>query len=195
MDPLSIALGLAKIVPGVVGFFSGDKAGQKAEKVIGLAKQITGIDDPQEAINAIHANPELQVKMRELTNNLIIAEIQEETKQLQAVNATMQAEAKSEHWMQWSWRPYNGFMFGTTLFFNYAFPPIVNMFIAAFGEESTKMLAAGSIPEFVFVAWASVLGVTSWHRGMQKRVKEGDRGGSGGIMSAVAQRIAGGANA
>lgn len=193
MDPLSIALGMAKIVPGVVGFFSGDKAEEKADKVINLAKQITGIEDPQEAINAIHANPELQVKMQELTNNLIIAEMQEETKQLQAVNATMQAEANSEHWAQWSWRPFNGFMFGLTLFFNYAFPPIVNMFIAAFGEATTKHLAAGSIPEFVFIAWASVLGVTSWHRGMQKREKDGADGG--GIMSAIAQRIAGGANA
>lgn len=193
MDPLSIALGLAKIVPGVVGFFSGDKAEEKADKVINLAKQITGIDDPQEAVNAIHASPELQVKMQELTNNLIIAEMQEETKQLQAVNATMQAEAKSEHWPQWSWRPFNGYMFGLTLFFNYAFPPIVNMFIAAFGEATTKHLAAGSIPEFVFVAWASVLGVTSWHRGMQKREKDG--GGSSGMMSALAQRIAGGASA
>ena len=190
MDPITIALGLSKIVPGIVGFFGGDDAEQKAEKVIGLAKQATGIDDPQEAVNAINANPELQVKMQELTNNLIIAEMQEVTKRLQAVNATMQAEARSEHWPQWSWRPFNGFMFGLTLFFNYAFPQIVNMFITAWGETTTKLLTAGAIPEFVFVAWASVLGVTSWHRGVHKREKDGGGGGKG-VMEAIAKRIGG----
>ena len=189
MDPITIALGLSKIAPAIIGLLGGDKAGEKAEKVIAVARQLTGIADPQEAVMAIHASPELQLRMQELTNNLIIAEMQEETRQLQAVNATMQAESKSEHWPQWSWRPFNGFMFGLTLFFNYAFPPVVNMFITAWGETTTRFLVAGTIPEFVFVAWASVLGVTSWHRGVHTREQDG--GGKSVIMDALAQRIGG----
>ena len=97
---------------------------------------------------------------------------QEDTKRLQAVNNTMQAESKSEHWPQWSWRPFNGFMFGITIFMNYGFPPIVNMF------QPEAALSPADIPSDVFMAWGAVLGVTSWHRGVAKREASGNKGAS-----------------
>jgi hypothetical protein len=34
------------------------------------------------------------------------------------------------------------------------------------------------IPYWVWMAWASVLGVTAWHRGKQKRIRAGDTQGA-----------------
>jgi len=67
---------------------------------------------------------------------------------------------KSEHWVQWGWRPFNGFMFGLTLFCCYVLLPL-------FGKPPVH------IPEVVMMSWAGILGVSAWHRGAQKR---GDAG-------------------
>ena len=171
LDPISLALMAAKtFAPSLIGNLLGDKAEDVAEDVIGIATKITGISDPNEAMTSITADPNLRLEYEKelLTYNVALA--QEDTKRLEAVNATMQTEAKSEHWPQWSWRPFNGFMFGLTLFMNYGFPPIVNMF----HKVSATHLVPGVIPEFVFMAWASVLGVTAWHRGVNKRIESGE---------------------
>jgi len=134
--------------------------------------------DPAAAARLKEVQSNNEVKLQQIAADIAITEMQEQTKQIQAVNTTMQSESKSEHWMQWSWRPFNGFMFGITLFMNYGFPMIVNMFIRAFGEIGSdgtySLLTPGAIPEWVFVAWGSVLGVTSWHRGKQKRIAAGE---------------------
>jgi len=76
----------------------------------------------------------------------------------------MRAEAKSEHWAQWMWRPFNGFMFGLSMFGVYFVLPLLKKTIP-------------EVPYLVWVAWASVLGVTTWHRGKQKRILAGETGG------------------
>src|SRR3990167_10563882 len=48
-------------------------------------------------------------------------------RQIEAVNATMQAEAKSEHWAQWLWRPFNGFSFGVTVPAVYVVLPLLKI--------------------------------------------------------------------
>lgn len=66
MDPLSIALGLAQFAPMVLRYFGvGEKNVQVAEKVIGIAKQVTGTSSPEEALAAIKASAELQVRLQE----------------------------------------------------------------------------------------------------------------------------------
>ena len=172
IDPISIAIGLAKFAPSIVGWFAGDKAEEGVQKALDIAQSITGTSDPESALKELENNQEFALKFQTAVMSHEKAMAEEETKRIQAVNETMQAESKSEHWMQWSWRPFNGFMFGITLFMNYAFPQIINMFLRTWGtsdkDGSYALLVAGEIPEFVFMAWASVLGVTAWHRGKNK---------------------------
>ena len=94
-----------------------------------------------------------------------LAMLAADTTAVQAVNATMQAESKSEHWAQWLWRPFNGFAFGITLFCNYAIPVIVNSLILPFLSSPHTPLVAGTIPPEALMAWGAILGVTAWHRG------------------------------
>lgn len=171
MDPLSIALFAAKTWgPSLVGKLMGDKAEKVADDVVSLAKGITGKKDASEAMEALKSDPNLALEFQQSLMSYSLELEREETIRLKTVNETMQAEAKSEHWMQWSWRPFNGYLFGITLFMNYVFPNIANMWI----EKADDYLTPGTIPEMVLMAWAAVLGVTAWHRGVQKRVASGE---------------------
>ena len=182
MSIVATGMALMKFAPTIAGWFGGDDAEDKAQAAVDIAQTITGTSDPQSATVALESNPEMAVRFQEAINARDVEMAKEDTKRIQAVNATMQSESKSEHWAQWLWRPFNGFLFGTTLFLNYGLPPIGNMFIAWLGETQlvadkvifmTPNLTSGSIPEWVFMAWASVLGVSAWHRGAAKREASG----------------------
>lgn len=75
-----------------------------------------------------------------------------------AVNATMQAEAKSEHWAQWAWRPCVGFTFAATVINNY----ILYSYFAKYGMQQIV------IPDSVWMAMLAVLGVAAYVRGRDK---------------------------
>lgn len=62
--PVAIDI-LASTVPSLIKYFGGDKEAEVAEKVISVAKQITGKDTPDEAAAAIATNPELALKFKE----------------------------------------------------------------------------------------------------------------------------------
>ena len=88
-----------------------------------------------------------------------------------AVNITMQAEAKSEHWPQWSWRPFWGFASALAFLF-VAGLCCVLAYQAILGGRPT---AIAMIPQLVgafatlFAIPGAILGVTAWHRGKEKR--------------------------
>lgn len=171
IDPISIALFAAKTWgPSLIGKLMGDDAEKVADGVVGLAQKLTGKEDPQEAITALEQDPALALQFQQSLMSYSLELERENTRRLEVVNATMVAESKSEHWMQWSWRPFNGYLFGITLFMNYVFPNLANMFIAL----KSNYLVPGVIPEMVLMAWATVLGVTAWHRGVAKRVAIGE---------------------
>jgi hypothetical protein len=187
MSLIATGMALMKYAPMVAGWLGGDDAEDKAKEVVGIAQTLTGTKDPDSALSMLEKNPEMAVRFQEAVNARDIEMAREDTKRIQAVNKTMQEEGKSEHWPQWAWRPFNGFLFGITLFMNYGLPPIANMFITAFGDAKTSItvngvttvteaaahLTPGTIPEWVFLAWASVLGVSAWHRGAGKREAAG----------------------
>ncbi|MBL4673300.1 MAG: hypothetical protein JKX81_13665 [Arenicella sp.] len=152
---------LMQFAPTIAGWFGGKDAEHKVGAAIQIAKTITGTSEPSDAIAMFEKDPALALQFQQSIMSYELDIAREETSRLVAVNQTMQAESKSEHWAQWAWRPFNGFMFACTLFGNY-------FVIPAFGGTSVE------IPEVVLMAWAAVLGVTSWHRGLLKRVREGD---------------------
>jgi len=116
-------------------------------------------------------SPEGQEKIRLAEIAWKKALLEAGTAQVVAVNQTMQAESKSEHWAQWAWRPFNGFAFGITLFCNYALPALVNCLILPFFKETHQPLTSGTIPPEAFMAWGAMLGITAWHRGVMKTKK------------------------
>jgi len=150
-----------------------------------------GTENTPDAIHAaIQADPDAAIKLAKIEADnhaaLQAQVLSAETLRIQSVNSSMQAESKSEHWAQWLWRPYNGFLFGTTLFMVYALPAIINTLAPATWAKpilkevtengitvSTLVgtwapIQYATIPDMVFVVWGSVLGVTAWQRGSTK---------------------------
>jgi len=73
MIPLiPLAMGLAQYVPKLIGLLAGDKAEETAEQVVGIARAVTGNQDPQAAVEAIKQNPELQIKFQEQANQFAL---------------------------------------------------------------------------------------------------------------------------
>ncbi len=65
MDPITLAMGLAQIAPTVIKWITGnDKAADAAEKVIDIAKQVTGTDSGDLALTALRADPAVALEFR-----------------------------------------------------------------------------------------------------------------------------------
>ena len=62
--PVAIDI-LANTVPALIKYFGGEKEAEIAEKVVSVAKQITGVATPDEASAAIATNPEIALKFKE----------------------------------------------------------------------------------------------------------------------------------
>lgn len=180
MDPISVAMGLVKYVPSLIGWFTGDDGdAKKAEDIIAIAKDFMTVEGDTDFETAFKQDPKAAVAFKTAVMSHQIDMAKENTKRIESVNKTMQVETKSEHWMQWSWRPFNGYLFGITLFLNYVVPSIANIILAFFHitdtvpdgmmfSEVVRVVPVGVIPEFVLIAWGAVLGVTSWTRGKEK---------------------------
>ena len=66
MDPVKIAFGLAQYAPSIIKWLSGsEKAEEAAQKVIDVARVVTGKDDASEAVVAIQADPAVLMQFRQ----------------------------------------------------------------------------------------------------------------------------------
>lgn len=81
---------------------------------------------------------------------------------LRTVNETMREEAKSEHWPQFSWRPFNGFCFPLAVILVYFVLPMAGKTVP-------------DVPQWVWAGWLSILGVATWDRGKAKRAAAGEQ--------------------
>ncbi len=118
--------------------------------VMDVLKDTGVIKDPMQ-------QAEIQTKLMgmeiQLTNAL--------SQQMETINATMREEAKSEHWMQWSWRPSIGFTFCAILLNNYVLLP----YFARYGLQPVVM------PGEMWVAILTILGAASAFRGYTKSIE------------------------
>lgn len=117
MDPISIALGLAQFVPGLIRWISGDdqsKAAKVAETAISVAREVTGKDSGEAALAAIKDDPALALALQKawMVHDLALA--REETRQLAEINATMRVEAASTDLYVRRWRPTFGYAVALT---------------------------------------------------------------------------------
>ncbi len=111
------------------------------------------------AIQGMSETPEGRIKLAaidaELKEHAIDAGVHLEDLQAQtiaAVNTTIQAETKAEHWPSYSWRPFCGFVFGA-------------MFLGVYFILPLAKLPVPVVPLEAWAAMGSVLGVASWFRG------------------------------
>lgn len=112
-----------------------------------------------EVAGAFKANPTEVLKFQA---DMEAAALKFQEQAIIAVNATMQAESKSEHWAQWLWRPTIGFTFAGVLINNY----ILVAYFASYGVVSIP------VPGEVWTAMLVILGAAaagrSWEKAKEK---------------------------
>src|SRR3989337_2188424 len=86
--------------------------------------------------------------------------------QMETINQTMREEAKSEHFLQWAWRPIIGLTFALVIINNY----ILVGYLSQYGVHSID------IPGEVWNAILVILGAASAFRGWSKVEKEKKNG-------------------
>ena len=165
MDWKDIAGVIGNAAP-LLGTLIGGPAGAAVGSIVAsaLGTQAT----PDAVSQAIATNPDAAVKLRQIEadqstslrelavtaeNNRLIAE----TAAVAAVNATMQTEAKSDHWPTYSWRPFIGFCFGVAWLGVYLVLPILRGYLPSIVQPT--------IPSEAWLAVGGILGVASWYRG------------------------------
>jgi hypothetical protein len=95
MDPISIAMGLASVAPSIIRWLGGDKAGDVAQQVVGVAQSLTGKEQPGDAVNALLADPAARQQFIAAWKDIELGLYEAETKRLETVNQTIRAEVAS----------------------------------------------------------------------------------------------------
>lgn len=148
---LPIALALAQFAPMLAGLLAGPKAEAVAGKVVEIAQTVTGQPTPEAALKAVQLSPEIAAQFQKAVLDQQVELEKLAVEQIRAVNQTMQAEAASEHWPTYSWRPFIGFMFGSY---------IGSMWLLPLFGKTPAVLSAD-----LTLAVGAILGVASWFRG------------------------------
>jgi hypothetical protein len=183
MDPITLAIALAKVVPEVVKWIGGDKAGAVAQRVVDVAQQVTSAPSGDAALKAIEADPNLALQFRKAILDQSVALNQLATQNAADVNKTMQVESASNHWPTYSWRPAIGFAVAYVLVASASVvllayggvilakrDPSPLAYIPAMLGAVAALLGAGAMP---------VLGIASWFRGRMQAdpgIKTDNRG-------------------
>lgn len=98
MDPVSIIAGLATVVPSIVRWIGGDKAGDVADKAATLAQSITGESDPAAALEKLKVSSEYQLQFQRAWAEAEVGFQQELTKR-------HEADMASDSWLSKNVRP------------------------------------------------------------------------------------------
>lgn len=122
------------------------------DSTVATVKAVLGGMPPEELAKLKLAELQTSLEMQRIGVDSIQKLAELETRNLEAVNKTMQVEAAAEHWPTYSWRPYNGFLFGTTIFCSYFLLPLFK-------------IPVPSIPTEVWMTWGGILGIASFFRG------------------------------
>jgi hypothetical protein len=182
---------IAGVAP-MLGAILGGPLGGAAGTLVKTVASLLGCEATPEAIDAtISANPEALLKLREFEGNNRIElekivlehakldvekqrlEVQQDMAALSEVNQTIRIEAASEHWAQWAWRPYWGFISGTTFFVVCSF--VCYLCYEAIVEKDPT--AVGMIPVIIgafttlFAVPGAILGITAWGRNQLKEAQ------------------------
>jgi hypothetical protein len=107
--PLALQfLGLLPSAASLVTAIAGPKAGQVAQDVVNIAQQITGTSEPNAALEAMKAKPEL---LTQFASSMAQYQVEAITVEINAQRDVIVAEAKSESWITRNWRPLSMLVF------------------------------------------------------------------------------------
>lgn len=179
MPLIPIAMALAQFAPMIAGWLGGSKAEDVAAKVVGVAQTVTGQSAPDAAVAALQADPNLalqfqkavleqQGQLAQIAADVTKAELAADTANTAAINQTMQAEAKADHWPTYSWRPFVGFCFGLLGLISgltIACAYLGVMFLHADPKVLTDIPGMLGAQAAVMATMAPVLGIASYFRG------------------------------
>ena len=140
LDNLNPVSAISKAIFGDKGLTGG---------VMNVLEDTGLVKTPEEKQKAQEALYNFELQMRDKDNDVI-----------KAVNDTMQTESKSEHWLQWSWRPLVGITFSAVIINNYILLP----YFSKLGMQAIQ------IPSEMWNAMLIVLGVSAGTRGWEKIV-------------------------
>lgn len=155
---LSAVVGKAAPILGtLVGGPAGAAVGALISSALGVENEPSAVQaalktSPDAAVKLAQIEKDRAVELQQLVVTAENNRLSAETSQIESINATMRAEASSNHWPSYSWRPFCGFVFGTTFFGVYFVLPLLKI----------------PVPLVPFEAWAAlgaILGVASWFRG------------------------------
>lgn len=134
--------------------------------------------------------PDAVVALQKADNDFHLAMEQQFTaQQAQAVqnaadvNASLQAEAKADHWPTYSWRPWIGFCFGANLILSTTL--VIGVFAAqvfnAPGADKAIAALPGTLGALAAISGLAtpILGIASWFRGRMQAdptIKTDNRG-------------------
>lgn len=181
---ITMALGLASLVPELTRWLAGDKAGGVAQKVIDVAKTVAGVTDDSAAAAAIMNDPALQIEFQKAMQPVLIAQYQAETQQLESINATMRAEYASSRWYVASWRPTFGYIVAFTWLLIMAAIAYVMVFKP---DQAAATISALSALSFMWTIALAVLGISVRERSKDKQVAAGLTPGS--LLGSVTNRL------
>lgn len=189
---ISAALSIAGFVAPRVGrWLFGDDGEKTAGEIIGIAQQVTGAGNGDEALAAIQGDPALAAKLREKLIDFDLRKMEEETKRLQAVNQTMQAEAQSEDWFVRRARPAFLWVTAFSIFVEVVIALIVVIVAPDKIDDLATLYTALSVPQSVA---AAMCGVYLKKRSDDKAIKAGNPP-QPSLLQALATRMAGGSGA
>ena len=204
MAPLiPVALKIAgAFAPRIIRWIAGDEAGDVAKEVVDAAKSVAGVDDADEAIREITADPNLLAQLRAQLEAIEVAKMEQQTAQLRELQRTHRAEIISNDKFVRRARPSiiyvtAGLLATTGLCVLLA---IVGAIVAAMmgdGEMATALMAGaaslvGSLMPIITAA-AAATGLYINARSRDKAVAEGQIPAPsifGEIGRAVAARVA-----
>lgn len=180
MDWKDIAGAVGKAAP-ILGTLLGGPAGAVVGTIGSIISSALGCENSPAAVQmALQSNPDAAVKLaqieadsrvrlQELAVRAASDQINAEQAATESVNATMRAEAASEHWPTYSWRPSIGF----SVSFNIAMSTLLvcGVFAAQCASIDGAEKAVVALPSALgamaaIVGLASpILGIASWFRG------------------------------
>ncbi len=167
---VNVIYALSQFVPGLLRWAGKDDAAEVADKAVQAAAVITGKDTLEGQIDALQANPDLVIQYQKAMNEVVIAQLEAETRQLEAINATMRAEYSSDDTYTKRWRPTMGYLVSIAWFMQMMAVTIV--IVMKPGEAVAVINALASTTAIWSVA-LTILGVAIVKRSEDKQAAAG----------------------